>query len=273
MAAVGDTGGLTWTLEPSHFPAAPTRWGAEIAVTRQTQVLTRVFAEAGLPIETLGFREFDGRVYTTIVPLGGKARKPPPKVLLPVLLKVVPELRKRVATSRSWAADDRPTQIIDEWLGGKERKLRTEGRRLIAIDADSLSGPKLADLIDEVFAYATDAWYWHFRLHAAGVWHIGVLGRELEQRPRLDRHRVRAALHRPLRREHRAGRGAAADRRAHRPGARVVRRSSRRPRSTTCGRSRRRCGVRSTTTSTRMASARCATRSPTRPSPSDPSGC
>ncbi len=115
------------------------------------------------------------------MPLGGKARKPPPKVLLPVLLKVVPELRKRVATSRSWAADDRPTQIIDEWLGGKERKLRTEGRRLIAIDADSLSGPKLADLIDEVFAYATDAWYWHFRLHAAGVWHIGVLGRELEQ--------------------------------------------------------------------------------------------
>ena len=97
MAAVGDTGGLTWTLEPSHFPAAPTRWGAEIAVTRQTQVLTRVFAEAGLPIETLGFREFDGRVYTTIVPLGGKARKPPPKVLLPVLLKVVPELRKHAS--------------------------------------------------------------------------------------------------------------------------------------------------------------------------------
>ena len=145
---VGDTGGLTWTLEPSHFPAAPTRWGAEIAVTRQTEVLARVFAEAGLPIETLGFREFDGRVYTTIVPLGGKARKPPPKMLLPVLLRVVPELRKRVAASRSWAEDDRPTKIIDEWLGGKERKLRAEGRRLIAIDADSLSGPKLADLID-----------------------------------------------------------------------------------------------------------------------------
>jgi rifampicin phosphotransferase len=178
---VGDTGGLTWTLEPSHFPAAPTRWGAEIAVTRQTEVLARVFAEAGLPIETLGFREFDGRVYTPIVPLGGKARKPPPKVMLPVLLRVVPELRKRVAASRSWAEDDRPTKIIDEWLGGKERKLRAEGRRLIAIDADSLSGPKLADLIDEVLAYATDAWHWHFRLHSAGVWHIGVLGRELEQ--------------------------------------------------------------------------------------------
>ena len=178
---VDDTGGLTWTLEPSHFPAAPTRWGAEIAVKRQTEVLTRVFAEAGLPIETLGFREFGGRVYTTIVPLGGKARKPPPKVLLPVLLKVVPELRKRVAASRRWADDDLPTQIIDEWLGGKERKLRAEGRRLIAIDADSLAGPKLADLIDEVLAYATDAWHWHFRLHGAAVWHIGILGRELEQ--------------------------------------------------------------------------------------------
>ena len=181
MAEADDTAGLTWTLEPSHFPAAPTRWGSELAVKRQTEVLTRVFAEAGLPIETLAFREFDGRVYTTIVPLGGKARKPPPRVLLPVLLKVVPELRKRVAASRSWADDDHPTQIIDEWLGGKERKLRAEGRRLIAIDAESLSGPKLADLIDEVLAYATEAWYWHFRLHGAAVWHIGVLGRELEQ--------------------------------------------------------------------------------------------
>src|SRR4029077_14421873 len=87
MATVGDTGGLTRTLEPSHFPAAPPSWGAAIAVTLHTPVLTRVFAEAGLPIETLGFREFDGRVYTTIVPLGGKARKPPPQVLLPVLLQ------------------------------------------------------------------------------------------------------------------------------------------------------------------------------------------
>jgi pyruvate,water dikinase len=181
VPVVDDTGGLTWTLEPSHFPAAPTRWGSELTVKRQTEVITRVFTEAGLPIETLAFREFGGRVYTTIVPLGGKARKPPPKVLLPVLLKVVPELRRRVAASRSWADDDRPTQIIDEWLGGKERKLRAEGRRLIAIDADSLSGPRLADLIDEVLAYATDAWHWHFRLHGAAVWQIGILGRELEQ--------------------------------------------------------------------------------------------
>ncbi len=218
MAAVGDTGGLTWTLEPSHFPAAPTRWGAEIAVTRQTQVLTRVFAEAGLPIETLGFREFDGRVYTTIVPLGGKARKPPPKVLLPVLLKVVPELRKRVATSRSWAADDRPTQIIDEWLGGKERKLRDRrqaadrDRRRLAVGAEA-RGPDRRGLRvrDRRLVLALPA------ARRRGLAHRRARPRA-RAGPRLDRHRVRAALHRPLWREHRAGRRTAADRRAHRPG-------------------------------------------------------
>jgi hypothetical protein len=153
MAAVGDTGGLTWTLEPSHFPAAPTRWGAEIAVTRQTQVLTRVFAEAGLPIETLDYREFDGRVYTSIVPLGGKARKPPPKVLLPLLLKVVPEAPPRRRPGR--AADGRPRRSR-RWLGGKSA-MRTEQ----AADRDRrlAVGTKLADLIDEVLC-ATGAWYW-----------------------------------------------------------------------------------------------------------------
>ncbi len=71
--------------------------------------------------------------------------------------------------------------MIDEWLGGKETELRDEGRRLIAIDVESLSSPKLADLIDETFAYVTDAWFWHFRLHGAAVWEIGTLGLELER--------------------------------------------------------------------------------------------
>ncbi len=181
MAEPLDTGGLTWTLEPSHFPASLTRWSAELSATGQTDAIRRVVAEAGLPIDGLAFRELDGRVYTTIVPLGGKARRPPPKALLPVLLKVVPELRRRVAASRAWSSDDRPAKIIDEWLGGKEEEVRAEGRRLIAIDADALPGPRLADLIDEAFLYATDAWYWHFRLHGAAVWQIGLLGLELER--------------------------------------------------------------------------------------------
>ena len=138
-------------------------------------------AEAGLPLDTLGFREFDGRVYTTIVPLGGKARRPPPKALLPILLRVHPELRRRVAASKTWFGEGRPAQVIDEWLGGKETELRDEGRRLIAIDVESLPSPKLADLIDETFAYVTDAWFWHFRLHGAAVWEIGMLGLELER--------------------------------------------------------------------------------------------
>lgn len=181
MAEAHETGGLTWSLEPSHFPLSLTRWAAEIGTNTQTNVIRRVMAEAGLPLDTLGFREFDGRVYTTIVPLGGKARRPPPKALLPILLRVHPELRRRVAASRAWFGEGRPARVIDEWLGGKEVELRDEGRRLIAIDVEALSSPKLADLIDETFAYVNEAWFWHFRLHGAAVWEIGMLGLELER--------------------------------------------------------------------------------------------
>ena len=117
MAVPPDTGGLTWSLEPSHFPAAPTRWTAQLFVTIQTEVLRRVTAEAGLPVDGLAMREFDGRVYTVVVPLGGKARKPPPAALVPLLCKVVPELRRRVAASKRWESEDRPAHIIEEWFG------------------------------------------------------------------------------------------------------------------------------------------------------------
>jgi pyruvate,water dikinase len=180
MGASQDTGGLSWTLEPSHFPSAPTRWTSELFVTAQTEAIRRVTAEGGLPIDGLAMREFDGRVYTAIVPLGGKARKPPPAALVPLLCKIVPELRRRVAASERWNGQDRPTQIVDEWFATKENALLEQGRLYFRRDLESISGSKLADLIDEGWAYARDALFWHFYLHGAAVWQIGRLGRELE---------------------------------------------------------------------------------------------
>ncbi len=180
MAVPHDTGGLTWSLEPSHFPAAPTRWTAHLFVTIQTEVLRRVTAEAGLPVDGLAMREFDGRVYTVVVPLGGKARKPPPAALVPLLCKVVPELRRRVAASNRWEREDRPAQIIEEWFGGKEAALLDEGRTFFRLDLEHLSGVKLAEAIDRAIAYAEDALFWHFYLHGAAVWQIGRLGMQLE---------------------------------------------------------------------------------------------
>ncbi len=180
MAVPPDTGGLTWSLEPSHFPAAPTRWTAQLFVTIQTEVLRRVTAEAGLPVDGLAMREFDGRVYTVVVPLGGKARKPPPAALVPLLCKVVPELRRRVAASKRWESEDRPAHIIEEWFGSKEAALLDEGRMFFRLDLEHHSGVKLAEAIDRAIAYAEDALFWHFYLHGAAVWQIGRLGMQLE---------------------------------------------------------------------------------------------
>ena len=66
----------------------------------------------------------------------------PPKVLVPVLLRIHPELRRRVAASKAWFGENRPARVIEEWLGGKEDELRERGRALIAIDVDALSIPE-----------------------------------------------------------------------------------------------------------------------------------
>ena len=233
MGTVGDTGGLTWTLEPSHFPAAPTRWGAEDRGHAADRGLGPRVRRGG-PSDRDARRSASSTAASTRRSCRSGARRGSRRrrCCSRCCCGSFPSCASASPTSRSWAADDRPTQIIDEWLGGKERKLRAEGRRLIAIDADSLSGPKLADLIDEVLAVRDRRLV--LALPTARRW--GLAHRRARPRARarpwVDRHRVRAAVHRPLRREHGARGGTSRGSSSSSTGPPVVRRSTRRPRST-----------------------------------------
>src|SRR5260370_37745539 len=95
-----EDGGLYWDGDEVVGAGRLSRWCAEIMVKRYAQGVKELAAEHGWLIDGIAIREVDGCVYYAVVPVGGKARKAPPKFLVPLLLKVVPEMRRRAAAPR-----------------------------------------------------------------------------------------------------------------------------------------------------------------------------
>jgi len=176
-----DGRGLSWTLEDVHFPAPLTRWTATLWVKGETRAIKDLCAEYGLLLDGIEMREVGGRVYTTTVPLGGKVRKPPPAFLVPVLTRLVPELRRRIATMRRHEANEEYRTIVDRWLGSLEDELLAEGRRLLATDLSGADDAELADVLADAFALALRGCEEHFRLHGVGINEIGKLGLALSR--------------------------------------------------------------------------------------------
>src|SRR5687768_805070 len=123
-----DHGGLTWELEPSHFPAPLTRWSNELFCARETAAIKRLCSEYGLLLDGVAMREFGGRVYTTLMPIGGKVRKPPPAFLMPLLVRLVPELRRRIARSREARSNDEFARVVDKWSTSDEPRMIATAR-------------------------------------------------------------------------------------------------------------------------------------------------
>ena len=90
-----ETDGLYWERDDVHWPGRLSRWCAELMVRRYAQGVKELAAEHGWLIDGIAIREVEGCVYYSVVPVGGKARKPPPRFLVPVLLRVIPEMEKR----------------------------------------------------------------------------------------------------------------------------------------------------------------------------------
>jgi rifampicin phosphotransferase len=171
--------GLVWRLETAHFPGPVTRWSSELFTSMETDIAARVMAEFGVLLEGIAFREIDGRVYMTVVPLGGRVRQAPLRWLTPVLCRTMPSIRKRVAAAHSAEVDDRHGQAVDDWLAGREDDLLERGRAFLVGDLGALSEGQLADRLEEQLRFVDECFTWHFRLHSAGADAIGRLGLDL----------------------------------------------------------------------------------------------
>ena len=175
----GETSSLEWTLESVHFPDPVTRWSSALYTTTQTAIIEQLMAELGILLDGVAYRELDGRIYTALVPLGGSARKPQPRWLLPIVSRTSPTLRQRLAAAHAADVSDWSGAVVEEWLDRAEDDLLERGRAYLVGDLTALNEEQVAARLDEQLRLVEEGLTWHFRLHAAGVDAIGRLGLEL----------------------------------------------------------------------------------------------
>ena len=187
-------GGWKRSASPSRSHGGPRRSSPRWR-PRSSRVLME---ETGVLLDGVAAREFDGRVYTAIVPLGGRARTAP-LAGAGHAAGLRPELRRRLAAAHAADVADWSGHTVEEWKSGAETDLLERGHGFLAGDLAALSARQVAARLEEQLRFVEESFIWRARLHAAGVDAIGRLGLELSTRPRLAGARAHGPLHRPLR--------------------------------------------------------------------------
>ncbi len=174
-----DDHGLVWALDTAHFPAPVTRWSSALFTTMQTDVVRQQMADSGILLEGVAFQELNGWIYTAVVPIGGRIRKPPPRWAVPIICHTSPTIRRRLAAAHAADVNDHSGRAVEEWMTTKEDDLLERGRGYLAGDLAALTARQVAARLEEQLAFMTECFAWHYRLHGAGADAIGRLGLEL----------------------------------------------------------------------------------------------
>jgi len=165
----------SWQLDAVHWPRPVTRLYADMFPGRFTAGFGEAVRTYGALIDTLEFAEVNGFLYFAPRPVGAPkgAKGPPPKVIFKLLLRLHPELRRRVASARATFASKRWREELRLW--DEDRKPATIKAQLAlqAIDPAALGTEALVAHLERCL----DNWgrmvEQHHRFDAAALLPVG----------------------------------------------------------------------------------------------------
>jgi len=157
-----------WEREASHAPKPWTPMSLSVALGEpRNKSIRRMFGEFGLLADTLEFAQIGGWDYSRLVPLGGKDRPPPPAFLMPLLVRLVPVMRRRVADAVAALRSDKAGRLVQQWYDEWHPELDARIAELREVDLGGLDDAALdADTgrAAELLRWGTEI---HFTLTAA----------------------------------------------------------------------------------------------------------
>ena len=138
-----------WQREAEHFPQPVTAAERSVFFVLAERAVRRWMDEFGLLMDRVDFGEIGGWHYVRMVPFGGRDRPTPPAWLMPLLVRLVPSIRRRlkdcVEAVRSRKAERFVDCWYDEWLPMLEARLEDlRNTDLEALADDALEAHALA---------------------------------------------------------------------------------------------------------------------------------
>ncbi|HEX6237195.1 MAG TPA: PEP/pyruvate-binding domain-containing protein, partial [Acidimicrobiales bacterium] len=168
-----------WEKDDEHYPMPLTPFGASVYLPAIEHGLAAMLDRWGLPAEAR-LRSLGGEVYSRMVPLGGRERRPPPWWVVWVAMRAVPPLRRRARRIDRALRDRLPDRLIDGWSAGREG-FRRDAAALRTVDLRRLTDLELLEHMDRVLALLRRGEAAHFELLPAYVIAVYELGKTCEE--------------------------------------------------------------------------------------------
>ncbi len=157
-----------WQLDRSHYTGGVTPISQWLMIDGMEHGFRRIFAELGVPADTIEARFVNGFYYTRLRPLIGAdkpPRKAPPTALLWLAARLHPEFRKRAKTAANSLATSPSNAVVDRWHGEIRPSLRATNLRLQDVDPSTLTDDELRQHVGELLDQLHDNYELHFWLH------------------------------------------------------------------------------------------------------------
>jgi pyruvate,water dikinase len=177
-AAFEPPGAGLWELDRSHYTGGATPIIQWLMADSCEAAYKKLFAEFGVPAETLSVGFVNGFMYTRLRPLVGADKPPrrsPPTIVLKAVARLHPEFRRRTqAAART--LEERPWRnVVRDWQARIRPELEAANLELQAVDVGQLGDAELADHLDALVGHLRATYEEHFRLHGYDLGPIGML--------------------------------------------------------------------------------------------------
>ncbi len=161
----------TWELAADHYPRPITACLQEFGVI-WSEESTRWMREVGLPIERATMANVNGFAYVSMGEDGGGPT--PPAWLMPVLVKLVPSLRRAERRLRSVFRERPWREGLANWYGRDRDRAIARMLTLGTIDVSELDDAALAAHLDACFAELVQSAREHLAMHAHDTFPAGL---------------------------------------------------------------------------------------------------
>jgi pyruvate,water dikinase len=164
-----------WELEATHMVRPVARSTAAIFPPAAIAGFRIGMARYGMLLDYLEFAVVNGFVYVCPRPVGApkNAKGPPPKLIIKALVKLHPEMRRRVRSAGEAFATKRWREDIARWDNEWRPAVERENRALQRVDLGTLSDDQLVDHLGRCFDAVSRGITLHHTLNGTAMLPLG----------------------------------------------------------------------------------------------------